>query len=489
MSSGPVLIAEGLGHAFAGRGTLFSGLNLTLCPGERLALVGPSGCGKTTLLRLMDGSVSVQEGAIRAEGQVAMVYQDERLVPQATVLENVCHGAPGWLLRPSDAVRERAQGLINELGIGGIAGSRVGCLSGGQRKRVALARALMSEPKVLLADEPLAGLEDQSAGQVARLMQRLQLKHGFALVCATHAPQRFGAEFFDRTLRMDALPGCGACDVSCAIGEALRPEKGAGRNRRVPMDALWAMVVALLVVWSLWSVFRDAPGVGEMVGSVGALLVRFWPEGGNWGILPWDSLGRALVQTVQMALAGTALGAVLSLPLAFGATAARPGSPVEVVLRVLLTGIRTVPALIWALLTVAAVGIGPAAGVLALAAYSMGYLTRFYSEELENADARSAEALRRLGAGRVAALWQAQWPAARPGLLGASFFCFEYNVRAASILGVVGAGGIGTQLAYALEWRAFPTVFAGLLMLLAVVLPLDWASRRWRRVLGQQRGV
>jgi len=437
----------------------------------------------------MDGSVSVQEGVIRAEGQVAMVYQDERLVPQATVLDNVCHGAPGWLLRPSDAVRERAQGLINELGIGGIQGSRVGCLSGGQRKRVALARALMSEPKVLLADEPLAGLEDESAGQVARLMQRLQMKHGFALVCATHAPQRFGAEFFDRTLRMDALPGCGECVMNCAIGEALRPEKGAGRKQRVPMDALWAMVVALLVVWSLWSVFRDAPGVGEMVGSVGALLVRFWPEGGNWGILPWDSLGRALVQTVQMALAGTALGAVLSLPLAFGATAARPGSPVEVVLRVLLTGIRTVPALIWALLTVAAVGIGPAAGVLALAAYSMGYLTRFYSEELENADARSAEALRRLGAGRVAALWQAQWPAARPGLLGASFFCFEYNVRAASILGVVGAGGIGTQLAYALEWRAFPTVFAGLLMLLAVVLPLDWASRRWRRVLGQQRGV
>src|SRR5690606_6191463 len=113
-----------------------------------------------------------------------------------------------------------------------------------------------------------------------------------------------------------------------------------------------------------------------------------------------------------------------------------------------LNVVRTVPSIFWALVFVAMVGLGPTSGVLALAAYSTGYLTKMYYEALEDADAKAAMALRALGASRLQAFTQASLVASRPSLLAATFFVFEYNVRGASILGVVGAGGIGQHLMY-----------------------------------------
>jgi len=191
--------------------------------------------------------------------------------------------------------------------------------------------------------------------------------------------------------------------------------------------------------------------------------------------------------TVQMALVGTGIGIVVSLPLAVAAAMpGRPGWGAHMA-RGLANVIRAVPALLWALFAVAIVGIGPAAGVLALAAYSTGYLTRMFSDVLENADQRPAEALRQLGATRLQAMIRAVLRPAAPGLAGAGFFVFEYNVRAASVLGVVGAGGIGTHLTYHLEWRNFGELSAALAIIVAAACALDAVGRRVRRSLAAAR--
>ena len=165
-----------------------------------------------------------------------------------------------------------------------------------------------------------------------------------------------------------------------------------------------------------------------------------------------------------------------------------PG-PIRVPARLLLNLVRTVPSIFWGLIFVAFVGLGPVAGVFALAAYSVGDLTKFFCEGLEDIDARAGAALRALGATRLQVFTQAVFPAARSVLVAACLFVFEYNIRSASILGVVRAGGIGQDLMYYIEWREFPAAAAGLAMILVVVIALDSFSEWWRRRLVKDRGT
>ena len=189
-----------------------------------------------------------------------------------------------------------------------------------------------------------------------------------------------------------------------------------------------------------------------------------------------------------MALLGTVIGIALSFP--FGVLAARELGPPKLrpFVRFLLNTVRTVPSIFWALVFVAMLGLGPVSGVFALAAYSTGYLTKFFYEGLEDVDPRAALALKALGASRTQSFLLAIFPAARPVLTGSCFFMFEYNIRAASILGIVGAGGIGQDLMYYIEWRQFPSAAAGLLLLLVIVVGLDTISERLRKQLAAQRG-
>jgi len=149
--------------------------------------------------------------------------------------------------------------------------------------------------------------------------------------------------------------------------------------------------------------------------------------------------------------------------------------------RSLLNGIRTIPAIVWALLCVAALGLGPLAGVCALTAYSTGYLTKFFYEAFENVDPKPVSALKEIGASSSSAFIHAVWPAAKPALLTSVLFTAEYNVRSASILGIVGAGGIGFYIKEYIDYRFFPAMTAALVMILVVVLILDAASGIIRR--------
>jgi phosphonate transport system permease protein len=525
--------------------------SLAIGPGERVALVGPSGGGKTTLLRVLEGSLAPSEGQILRHGRAALIYQDLRLVVERTVLANVCSGAFGSMAAHEGfwgfpgSVRERATELLEELGLGQLARRRVGSLSGGQRQRVAIARALMARPSILLADEPLAALDRRNARRTLDLLQSLQSRHGFALVLSIHDPD-IAAGFFTRFVAVDdgqvsELPRemfgssrewrqyefAASRPVSSVQGdddgtfespkedshmgwlplrnttavaqddpsaEPLEQDRALSAEPSILVRTLWRVgaVLALTVAlaWSARSLqISDAAFHGAfqgLMGFLGGVMPKSWAE---FVGLPWATLAASLVQTIQMAILGTFLGVMFSLPLAVLASRQTGPRLVQGATRFLLNGIRTVPSIFWALLFVAFVGLGPVAGVFALAAYSCGYLTKFFYEALEDADNKPASALRALGASRLQTFWWASLPAARPALLGACLFMFEYNIRASSILGVVGAGGIGQDLMYYIEWRQFPAAAAGLLMLLVIVVALDSVSQAYRRKLTRQRGV
>jgi phosphonate transport system permease protein len=481
-------------------------VGLTLREGERVALVGASGTGKTTLLRALEGSLSPASGSIRRSGRAVLMYQDQRLVSEQTVFANVAMGALGELgpvggiLGTSPEVEARAKDLLEDLGLSELAHRKVGSLSGGQRQRVALARALCARPKVLLADEPLASLDTRNASRVLQLLLRLQEKHGFALLVSVHhlGP---AAGFFDRFVMMRdrCLMACdeSAC-ATCPIAQQEHPVDAPSdadlRGDRKAARAVLGVAAVLGFLGALaWSAKAVELGGGAFSGAIaglagflGGLLPRSLAE---MIALPWGSLAASLLQTVQMAVLGTTIGIFLSLPMAVLASRETSPAAVRIPMRFVLNAVRTVPSILWALLFVAFVGLGPVAGVFALAAYSTGYLTKFFYEGLEDVDGRPVSALRALGASRIQAFFKAIMPAARPALVGACLFVFEYNIRAASVLGVVGAGGIGQDLMYYIEWRRFPEAAAGLSLLLVLVVALDALSQTWRKRLGRQRGV
>jgi putative ABC transport system ATP-binding protein len=177
-------------------------ISISLAPGEKGALVGRSGSGKSTLLHLaaaidvpsrgrvlLDGrdvgAVSEAERTRLRRETVGLVFQFFHLLPHLTVLENVL--LPSWIAGRSDGSRERARTLLDRTELGDRASDRVDRLSGGEMQRVALCRALLPRPRLLLADEPTGNLDDETGRAVMRLLLEMVREEGTALLVATHS--------------------------------------------------------------------------------------------------------------------------------------------------------------------------------------------------------------------------------------------------------------------------------------------------------------
>src|SRR5712691_10307206 len=176
--------------------TALDGLNLTMAPGELVALLGPSGCGKTTALRLVAGLEQADSGRVVVGGEdvtgqptnkrdVGMVFQAYSLFPHLTAWQNVAFGLQ---MRKVDARqrRQRAGEMLELVGLSGFADRFAHQLSGGQQQRVALARALAIQPKVLLLDEPLSALDAKVRGRLRDEIRRVQLDVGITTLFVTH---------------------------------------------------------------------------------------------------------------------------------------------------------------------------------------------------------------------------------------------------------------------------------------------------------------
>ncbi|MCX8134304.1 MAG: phosphonate ABC transporter, permease protein PhnE [Roseococcus sp.] len=196
----------------------------------------------------------------------------------------------------------------------------------------------------------------------------------------------------------------------------------------------------------------------------------------------WDRVLASLIETFHMALAGTLLGVLLSVPLAvLACRALTPSWPLRAAARSLIALFRTVPDLVWALLFVVAVGLGPFAGTLALMVDTMGYAARFFAEAMEEQDKGPQEALAAAGAPRSGLLMAAVLPAALPSMVATSLFCLEKATRGGVVLGLVGAGGIGMELKVAMDLFNYAEAAASILAILLLVVAVEQAAAALRR--------
>ncbi|MBF6370055.1 phosphonate ABC transporter, permease protein PhnE [Nocardia puris] len=198
----------------------------------------------------------------------------------------------------------------------------------------------------------------------------------------------------------------------------------------------------------------------------------------------------ALLVTVQMALLGTLTGVLLSLPLAVCAAAnTTPASVLYVAARAVITVCRTIPDLVWGLIFVIAVGLGPEAGVLAIAVDVMGFCGRFFAESIEEVGVGTIESMRAVGGSGPAVLLGAVFPTCLPSFVTTAMFALESSARSSVVLGLVGAGGIGIELSVSMTLLRYDEALAIILAIFVVVLGIERVSVAIRRrILRGDRG-
>ena len=247
-------------------------------------------------------------------------------------------------------------------------------------------------------------------------------------------------------------------------------------HHRLNITSVSLIIFLLAIAFSLPAMRgsgRDLDHAGNLV----RFLKRFFPP----DLSVSGQILEALMETIQIAVLATFFSILLAFPLAVAGAQTLSPRWLVVISRMIMNCIRTIPGLIWALIAVAVVGPYPLAGVLGLSFYSLGYLGKFFGDAFESVDLEVARGLRAIGAGRIQAFQHGLWPNTRPLIWSYSLWMLEYNIRSASIVGYVGAGGVGVLLHVYQEyyqWDRFATV---LLFILALVTLLDVAGEWVRR--------
>ena len=234
--------------------------------------------------------------------------------------------------------------------------------------------------------------------------------------------------------------------------------------------------VILLVGSSLANTAPDlssiSRGVARLFAPSGLLMQMFPPDLSRVDRIAWK-----LLETLQMAVAGAALGLVFALPFAILATNRLSPHPViRIAARALIALFRTVPDLVWAIFFIIVVGLGPAAGVLAIMVDKIGFAGRFFAEAMEEADTGPQDALRAIGASKTGIIFSAVLPACLPSFTATSLFALEKSVRGSAALGLVGAGGIGVDLKVAFDLFNYDEALTIILMMLILVVAVEQAS-------------
>ncbi|WP_225046910.1 phosphonate ABC transporter, permease protein PhnE [Lacticaseibacillus kribbianus] len=252
-------------------------------------------------------------------------------------------------------------------------------------------------------------------------------------------------------------------------------------QHRWPFWLGWAAVI-VLIVWS----FTGMPSFELKQNAV--MVAKSMLDGlihPDWSYV-WtgdgEDLTNALLQTLGIAFLGTFISAIISLPFAFWAAhtknkfwlTSRSG-------KFVLTAIRTFPEIVMALMFIKAVGPGSFAGVLAVGFHSVGMLAKLFSEAIENMDNGAGESVTAAGGTRLDVTILASLPQLLPEFVSNTLYRFELAIRSASILGMVGAGGVGTPLIFAIQTRSWPRVGIILIGIIIMVTAVDWLSGALRK--------
>lgn len=273
---------------------------------------------------------------------------------------------------------------------------------------------------------------------------------------------------------MTALPIAGTDVSGGQFDELLAAERRAGRRVWIQV-----FVIGLTVLFCFWQTgLLDTARMAEGVPAIGVLMGEMFPpnfsDATSW-IMP-------IVDTLAMSVAGTALAVILSIPLAFlAAENTSPSPKVYRATRIVLNTLRAIPELIMGIVFVAAVGFGALPGVLALGLHSVGMVGKFYAESIEHAHHAPIEAARAAGASPVQVITHGVLPQVIPQFMDVSMYRWEYNFRASTVMGMVGAGGIGLELMSSLRIMQYNEVLAILLVILGMVTVVDGLSGQLRK--------
>lgn len=252
---------------------------------------------------------------------------------------------------------------------------------------------------------------------------------------------------------------------------------------RARRTVLWFAFIAA-IMFSFWWTGFDPMRIINGLGKLGWLIGAMFPPT-HAGMLA-DLLG-AMAETLAMAFLGTVVAALISIPIGLlGARTTSPLGSARALLRRMLDILRGIDSLILALIFVAVVGLGPFAGILAIAVGDIGTLSKLFAEAFENADRKQVDGVRSCGASENVAIRFGLMPQTLPVVLSQTLYHFESNVRSATILGIVGAGGIGMQLSDRIRINEWNDVSFIIIMILVTVAAIDYASGWLRgRIIGR----
>jgi phosphonate transport system permease protein len=269
--------------------------------------------------------------------------------------------------------------------------------------------------------------------------------------------------------------------------------EAAHRQRRFVKGLGWGALTAAVLWFTADQIGMNPLALIEGADNMWDFLTRMFPPDLSYILF----LGRGLVETIQIAVWGTLLAVVFSIPLSL--LAARNTTPLIMLpwftetwqrlglhllvfhlTRLLLNMLRGVNELIFALIFVSAVGLGPFAGVLAIALHATGMLAKFCGEEIEGVDQGQVEALQATGASKMQVILFAVIPQALPAFISYSIFRFDVSIRSATVLGLVGAGGLGFSLIKTMKLFQYDKTATCILVIFLLVGVSDWVCSKWR---------
>lgn len=249
-------------------------------------------------------------------------------------------------------------------------------------------------------------------------------------------------------------------------------------RRKTRLNWLFILLVCMGAgIWSAWGTNFNIPALIEGAPHIYNLGARMLPP--DWEVA--SRLGGPLIETLQMALLGTTVPIFFTIPLAFFcAVNTRRNHTLANIIRVLLNTLRTIPELLWAMLLVSAVGLGAFPGTLALILHTTGGMGKFFYETVEAVDPGVIEAMDATGANRFKVFWFGIIPSILPNLMSVTLLYWDYNNRAATILGLVGAGGIGLTLTHAIQDFQYKEAVTCLIAIVLILTVIDRVSAALR---------
>lgn len=481
-------------------------VNLTIEQGEFVGIIGLSGAGKSTLLRTINRMHDITSGTLTVDGQevknlkgkqlrkfrrnIGMIFQSFNLVTRTTVIRNVLMAKvpemPFWrvllgIFKKEDKLN--ALEALDKVGILDKAYIRADQLSGGQQQRVALARTLAQNPKIILADEPVAALDPVTAKQVMSDFKKINQEMNITILINIHHVE-LALAYADRIIGIRAgkivYDGPSADvteDVLNMIYAGKIPDEVEEKRTRTPLVLLLLLIATVISVritgFSLNTILTRGNQFFVILGQM------FPPKTGYL-----SSIWGPLLDTIKMSLLGSFIGGVLAIPFAILASSNLVKNKVVLgVVRIFLSIVRTIPTLVAALIATYIWGLGTMAGTVAIAVFTFAYVGKQLYELIETVDMGAYEAMEAMGAGRAQAFLAAIQPQVLPAYLSVCLFCFEGNVRYAAILGYVGAGGLGLILNEKIGWREYDSVGMILVVLFGTVLVIEALSHYIRKKL------